>query len=144
MKINSINSNNQNQTTFQKGLYFTKTSTVLFDKSAKLKTIAKKAVSTSEDGFRYVENTTISNTIKDRIAKVPFVKDLAEKFDTFVYMKEPFKSPYYDKAYSPLKIKWFDTTTNSVKRCDVLGKDNYSRKQAVNDMLKNLEDGNFF
>lgn len=144
MKISAINSNTQNNPSFQKGLYFTKTSTVMFDKSKSLNCWAREHISTSSDGFKYLENKSASKSLKETIANIPFVKDLAERFDTFVYLRKPFRSPYFGKNYSPLKIQWFDESKGAVQSVEVLGKDGFSNDKAVKNMINNLETQNFF
>lgn len=146
MKINPIaftQSNQQNQTSFN-GLYFVKNPTVLFDKSAKLDIFANEAVSLSKEGFKYVEDTVVSPKLKDKISNIPFIKDLAEKFDTFVYLSKPFNNTYYNKYYSHLKVKWADSSSALPKKCDVIGSSPKSPNAAVNNMVKNLETQNFF
>lgn len=147
MKVNPITytqSNQQNQTSFQRGLYFVQSPTVLFDKTAKLDSFAKKIVSSSNEGYRYIEDTAISPKIKERIANIPFVKDLADKFDTFVYLSKPFKNNYYNKHYSHLKIIWADESKDIPQKCDVIGSSPKSSKIAVSNMIKNLETQEFF
>lgn len=147
MKVNPITftqSNQQNQTSFQRGLYFVQSPTVLFDKTAKLDVLTKKIVSSSEEGYRYIEATAISPKIKEKIANIPFVKGLAEKFDTFVYLSKPFKNDYYNKHYSHLKIKWADSSKDIPQKCDVIGSSPVSSKAAVSEMIKNLETQEFF
>ena len=82
MKINSIDKY-RIQPSMQAGLYFCKTSNVIFNKNANYKT--EEIVKISQDGFKYTEETRIPQIIKEKFAKIPFIKNLAEKFDTFIF-----------------------------------------------------------
>lgn len=144
MKINPINNNLQNNTSFQKGIYFTESPTVLFNKSAKFDSLKKETISISNDGFRYIENKSIPNKIKTAILNNAFVKDIAESFDTFVYVRKPFKCPDFDNFCSHLKIKWFDSEKNKVETRDVVGLNPNSEKFAANTMLNKLRLQEFF
>lgn len=144
MNINPMNTNSQHNLSFQKGLYFTDSPKVLFDKNIKVDDFMKKVVSTSEDGFRYVENKLVPNNIKDTISNCSFIKDLSEKYDTFVYVRKPFKCPDFENYCSHLKIKWFDSSKNKVETRDVVGLSNDSRKFALNAMLDKLKIEEFF
>ena len=58
-----------------KGLYFTRASNVLFNKNPKINfqnpiDVVKK----SEQGFRYIEDRTVSEKLKDRFMSIPFYK----------------------------------------------------------------------
>lgn len=143
MNINPIN-NQQNNTVFQKGLYFTKHPTVLFNNNAKFDGIIKDTISTSKEGFRYIENKNISNKIQENITNNPFIKDLAEKFDTFVYIRNPFKCPDFNNFCSHIKIKWFDSSKNIVETRDVVGISKDSKKLAQASMLDKLNINEFF
>lgn len=144
MNINPMNTNPQRNLSFQRGLYFTDSPKVLFDKSLKVDDFMKKVVSTSEDGFRYVENKLVPNNLKDTISNCSFIKDLAEKYDTFVYVRKPFKCPDFENYCSHMKIKWFDSSKNKVETRDVVGLSNDSRKFALNAMLDKLKIEEFF
>ena len=144
MKVNPVTqSNHQNQTSFN-GLYFVKNPTVLFDKSANIDVFANEAVSLSKEGFKYIEDTIISPKMKDKISNIPFIKDLAEKFDTFVYLSKPFKNDYYNKYYSHLKVRWADGSNVLPSKYDVIGSSQKSSKCAISNLVKNLESQNFF
>lgn len=144
MNINPNISNQQNKLSFQKGLYFTDSPKVLFNKNMKVDDFMKKVISTSNEGFRYVENKSVPNNVKNAISDNSFVKDLAEKFDTFVYVRKPFKCPDFENYCAHLKIKWFDPLENKVETRDVVGISNESRKLALNTMLDKLKINEFF
>ena len=132
--------NQQQNVSFQKGVYFIKNPSVIFEKSAKLNALSKDVFSISQDGFKYVENKKIAPELKEKILQAPFIKELAEKFDTFVYLSKPLKNNYYDKRYySHMKIKWAEN-----EKCDVIGSSADSAKAAVASLLNNLETQNFF
>ena len=104
----------------------------------------KKVVSISEDGFRYVENKSVPQKVKSAISNDSFVKDLAEKFDTFVYVRKPFKCPDFDNYCSHMKIKWFDSSKNAIETRDVVGISQESKKTALTTMLDKLKIKEFF
>lgn len=139
MKIDFTHNQQQN-TSFQKGVYFVKNPSIIFEKKQKVIVAHKDIFSVSQDGFKYIENKNIKADLKNRITNAPFIKELAEKFDTFVYLSKPLKNDYYNKKYySHMKIKWAEN-----KKCDVIGGSADSAKAAVASMLNNLETQNFF
>ena len=144
MNISVRNNSIQNRVSFQRGLYFTENPIVLFDKSAKSDFFAKKLVATSKDGFCYVANKMVPNNVKLAIANNEFVKELTEKFDTFVFVRKPFRCSAFDNYCSHMKIKWFDSLKNTVETRDVVGVSSASKKMALNTMLDKLKIKEFF
>ena len=58
----------------KKGLFFTKGYTVLYNQDRNINYVTKEAVKVSENGCRYIEDTLIPQSIKNRFANNPFVK----------------------------------------------------------------------
>ena len=144
MNINSTNTNQQRNLSFQRGLYFTDSPIVLFDKTIKVDDFMKKVISTSKDGFSYVEHNAVPNKIQETISNSSFIKELAEKYDTFVYVRKPFKCPDFESYCSHMKIKWFDSSKNTVETRDVVGLSQESKKTALTTMLDKLKIKEFF
>jgi len=145
MNINSINTNQQRNLSFQKGLYFVDSPSVVFDKNKKVESFLRHVFwEKSDDGFFYVENKSVPQKVKSAISNDSFVKDLAEKFDTFVYVRKPFKCPDFDNYCSHMKIKWFDSSKNTVETRDVVGLSQESKKTALTTMLDKLKIKEFF
>ena len=140
MRIQAIE-NNINS----KGVYFTKIPNVKFDKTqnANKSSIAK----VSEQGFRYVENKTISKEIKEKFLSNPFIKELSEKFDTFIFFREiPKNHPnnmQYNSHFSFAKISWTDLSKEGTEIRQVYGNSPISQKAATDAMFKNLENRKF-
>ena len=136
MHIQSINSYNPST----KGLYFSKVSNVLFNKDAKY--ITQKQVKISEHGIRYIEDTSIPQKIKERFQNNPFIKELAEQFDTFVFFRELPKGHENNLGwghFSYAKISWADFSKNMAQKRTVDGNSAISVNFATDKMFKNLE-----
>jgi len=145
MHINLINTNQQRNLSFQKGLYFVDNPTVIFDKNKKVESSLRRVFwEKSNDGFLYVENKSVPQKVKSAISNDAFIKDLAEKFDTFVYVRKPFKSPDFNNYCSHMKIKWFDSSKNAIETRDVVGISQESKKTALTTMLDKLKIKEFF
>ena len=145
MHIQSIN-NSQNNPSMKAGLYFTKKSNVLFNKNNNVNFLTDDIVKTSKDGFRYIEDTSISQSVKDRFAEIPFIKSLAEKFDTFIFFREMpkgSKNNFSIENFSFTKISWADETKNHAQQRIVNGSSPISQEFATNKMFTNLEHNNF-
>ena len=141
MKINSIDKY-RIQPSMQAGLYFCKTSNVIFNKNANYKT--EEIVKISQDGFKYTEETRIPQIIKEKFAKIPFIKNLAEKFDTFIFFSEIPKGAYMNfDNFSYTKISWGDTTKKIAQERVAEGNSPISQTLATEKMLKNIEKENF-
>ena len=103
MKVQAINTNNyqQNKPSF-KALYFSKKVPTL-----KYNYENQKITAT---GLKYVEDTSakLTQEIKEAIAENPFIKRVAEKFDTFVdYMGTKFSDSFNksNKTYGNFSSK---------------------------------------
>lgn len=140
MRISSILANNY-EPSMKAGLYFTKTSNVLFNKSKNLKYITDEIVKVSNEGSRYIEDTQISEAMKKRFMQIPFIKQLAEKFDTFIFFREIPKDESFFKldhiSYS--KISWADYSLKNAQSRDFVGKSRNSQLEATKNMLMNID-----
>lgn len=140
MHIQSINSYNPSS----KGLYFSKVSNVLFNKEAKY--ITQEQVKVSERGIRYIEDTAIPQKIKERFMKIPFIQEVSEKFDTFIFFRELAKGHENNLGwghFSYAKISWADFSRNMAQNRRVDGSSAISIELATDKMFKNLEQKNF-
>ena len=140
MHIQDLNSYNPSS----KGLYFTKISSVLFNKNAKY--ITQEPVKTSEKGIRYIENTEIPKNIKDRFLKIPFIKELSENFDTFIFFREipkGHRNNFLKEHIACTKISWADFSKEYAQVRRVDGHSPVSEDLALEKMFKNLEQENF-
>ena len=143
MRIQSIDKNNPSM---KAGLYFTKKSSVLYNKSKNLKFITNEPVKVSKEGTRYIEDNVIPQSIKDRFASIPFIKELSEKFDTFIFYREIPKNHYNNSGFhniSYAQIGWADYSKVMAERRDVQGCSPISQEIATEKMFKNLEQKNF-
>ena len=144
MRISSVN-NFEINPSMKAGLYFTKTSSVLFNKDKNVKYITNEVVKISKEGSRYIEDGSILPEIKERFAKISFIRDLAEKFDTFVHFHETPKSKRTNQfehvAYA--KVSWADYSKESAEKREFIGRSPISQELATDKMFKNIEDRKF-
>lgn len=141
MRIQSIDNSKQSPT-MKAGLYFIKKSNVLFNRDPNIKFITKDFVKVSKDGFRYIEDNLIPQSIKDRFAKNSFVKDLSEKFDTFIFYRElpkGHKNNFGCENIAFAKISWADFTQSHAQMREVNGHSPISEDLAIDKMFKELE-----
>lgn len=130
------------QPSMQAGLYFSKTSNVLFNKNANYKT--GEIVKLSQEGFKYIEDTKTTQIIKEKFANIPFIKNLAEKFDTFIFFREIPKGLYKNfDNFSFTKISWCDTTKKMAEIRRAEGNSPISQTLATEKMFKNIEKETF-
>ena len=128
----------------KKGLYFSKKSNVIYNINPKFEYITDEVVKVSEDGSRYIEDNLILPSIKERFAKIPFIKELAEKFDTFVFFREiPKEDNCNFNHLTYAIIGWADYSKEAAQRKAVIGRSTSSQKLATEDMFNNLEKGIF-
>lgn len=145
MRIQSIDNSKQSPT-MKAGLYFTKKSNALFNRDPNIKFITKDVVKVSKDGLRYIEDNLIPQNIKDRFVKNPFIKELSEKFDTFVFYRElpkGHKNNFGCENIAFAKISWADSTQSHVQMRAVNGYSPVSKDLAIDKMFTNLENRNF-
>ncbi len=82
MKLQRIN----NFGTFGKGLYFTATKNILFDKQANF--LYNPNTKVTKEGAKYIQDLEISKNIKKKFASTSLIKSLSKKYDTFIEYKE--------------------------------------------------------
>ena len=117
---------------------------MLFNKNTKY--ITQEQVKISERGIRYIENTGIPQNIKERFQNNPFIKELAEQFDTFVFFRELPKGHENNfgwEHFSFAKISWADFSKKMAEQRNVQGSSPISQELATDKMFKNLEQQNF-
>ena len=142
MRIQSIANNSPSM---KSGLYFTKTSNVLFNKNPDIKYMTDEIVKVSKEGSRYIEDTKISQTLKDRFAQIPLVKELAAKFDTFIHFHEiqkGGKNSQFENV-SCTQIIWADSKKPSIEKREFVGRSPLSKESATDKMLQNIEKQRF-
>ena len=118
-----------------KGLYFAKFG-VLFNKRAEF--LKNSGVSVSETGVRYFEDTSIPQKIKEAVEKNKYIKNLADKYDTFVSYSCRI-SPFNKKWVAILQLSWADYSQKFASKRDVFSKLDSADKQSAEDsLLKNM------
>ena len=145
MRIQSISGVKQ-APAMKAGLYFTKKSNVLYNKDKKIRYVTDEVVKVSKEGSRYIEDNLISKSIKDRFANIPFIKELSEKFDTFIFFRELPKEHKNNSGFHNLsfaKIGWADYSKGMAETREVQGCSQISQELATERMFKNLKDCNF-
>ena len=126
--------------TMRAGLYFSKNSNVLFNKNTNIKYVTDEIVKVSKEGSRYIEDTNISQVMKERFSTIPFIKKLAEQFDTFVHFHETPKGSIISKFehVSYAKISWADYSKKFAETKEVVGMNSFSQEKARNEMFEKL------
>lgn len=144
MRISSIN-NFETNPSMKAGLYFTKTSSVLFNKDKNVKYMSNEVVKVSKEGSRYIEDTCISPETKERFAKIPFIRDLAEKFDTFLHFHQTPKGERTNQFehVSYTKVSWADYSKKLTEKREFVGRSPITQELATEKMFKNIEQGKF-
>lgn len=132
MQVKSING-----ASFGSGLYFT-TTKVPFDKGIDL---GKKAgVKISQEGYKYIENVNISDSIIKKFQNNKLIKDLANKFDTFVLYEEIPQNKKISINHIVMgKVWWFDTIKNAPQYKGARGISRSSKDNAIDKMFKDLK-----
>ena len=151
MQIQSIssnlNNNNNNNISFKNGLYFAKTPYILFNKKTPINYFANEKfkynifnseILTSKEGFRYIKDDITPADIKKEVTNLPFIKDLAERFDTFVVCHKPSFIDNLKKYSSILEVFWADYSKGQVQNEVVIGYSKKSETDAVKNMIHNL------
>ena len=148
MQIQQITKNfNDNRTSFKAGLYFAKSPYILFNKKTPISYFANEKfvynfynskILTSNEGFRYIEDDIISSDMKKEIANMPIIKELSEKFDTFVVSYKPKFIKELKKYSSLVDIFWADHSKEQAQNKLVIGYSEKSELGAVSDMLRKL------
>ena len=76
--------------------------------------------------------------IKNKITNLPFIKDLTEKFDTFVVCHKPSFINNLKTHSSVLEVFWADYSKGQVQNEVVIGYSKKSETNAVENMIHNL------
>lgn len=140
MNINPIQQGHENlQTSFKKGLYFTKSSHIEISKKFQNTLTSNETIRESKEGFKYIVDTQTPQALKEKLAKIPFIKQLAEKYDTFIFCGEPFKCSFFNDYYSYLRVMWADRTKANVRIETFSGQSSISEQKAQEHMLNSLE-----
>lgn len=139
MYISKIN----NEINFKNGLYFTKSSSVLFNKSNEVNYLSEEIVKKSPTGARYIENTHLSQEIKDAFSKIPFIKNLAEKFDTFIWFSRIPKDYKEDTFISVAEIMWADYSKSKAEERMTYAASNVSEEDSFEKLINKLNNENF-
>ncbi len=139
MHISKIN----NGINFKSGLFFTKSSSVLFNKSENVSYLSEEIVKKSPTGARYIENTGLSQEIKDAFSKIPFVKNLAEKFDTFVWFSHIPKESANEKFQTIAKISWADYSKSKAEERMAFAESKISEKDSFENLIDNINNEKF-
>ncbi len=139
MRIQSIK--NYHAPSMKSGLYFTKTSSVLFNQDPTIKYATNSVINVSKEGSRYIKDTQIPQKIKDKFSEIPFIKELAEKFDTFIHFHETPKGSNYNQFehVSYAKISWADYSQKYAQHRNFVGRSPISQDLATEKMFKNIE-----
>lgn len=135
MYVSKIN----NEINFKNGLFFTKSSSVLFNKSENVSYLSEEIVKKSPTGARYIENTSISASVKEAFAKIPFIKNLAEKFDTFVWFSHIPKESANEKFQTIAKISWADYSKSKAEERMAFAESKISEKDSFEKLVGNIE-----
>jgi len=138
MQVSKINY--QNTPKFKAGLYFSKVSNVIFNKEANY--ITNKPVKVSSDGFKYIEDTELPEEMKKRFANIPFIYDLAQKFDTFIWTSFS-RDSICGKNAVVTKVSWGDSSQKYAPQKYVVTHSEKSKEDSINKMFENLEKGIF-
>ena len=96
-------------------------------------------------GREYLPDLKISKKLKEKIGKIPFIQNLAEKVDTFVSYRTK-KNPDYkkhnlNKFETNIAIKWEDAQGGHSKYA--YGGSDSSLNDAVNELLEKVTEERF-
>ena len=142
MPISKSSNLDKNASSFKAGLYFAKTPYILFNKKASIDysryNPIKNTILKSKEGFRYIKDDITSADIKKEVTNLPFIKDLAERFDTFVVCHKPSFIDNLKKYSSVLEVFWADYSKGQVQNEVVIGYSKKSETDAVENMIHNL------
>ena len=121
-----------------KALYFTKTPTVMLDKSAEF--MEHEAVSVTKDGIRYLKDNDIPKKIAEKLAELPFIKKISNKYETFVWFSE---SKNLDGYKSWVKISHLKDGNDYLTTHYVVGKNFHGQEIARENLFQNIKDKKF-
>ncbi len=140
MQVSKINY--QNTPEFKAGLYFSRSSSVLFNRNHNITFRTPDQPQVSSEGFRYFEDKNISEELKKRFANIPFIYDLAQKFDTFIWTSFS-RDSICGKNAVVTKVSWGDSSQKYAPQKYVVTHSEKSKEDSINKMFENLEKGIF-
>lgn len=124
--------------TFTNGVYFSKASNICFDKTATF--VNQSGMKVSENGYKYIENSTIPKQIKDKFLNNEFIKKISEKFDTFIWFDQVPANKKWGNGYIAMaKIWWADPSKNAAQSKGFRGVSKSTSARAVDNMFKELK-----
>lgn len=120
---------------FTSGVYFAKA--VSLNKVPQLN--KKIGTRISENGYQYIEDTTIPKHIKVNFLNNNFIKKISEKSDTFItYYQAEANKKLGSNFISMAKIWWTDSTKTKPQYKGSRGTSKTSMERAVVKMFKEL------
>lgn len=134
MLIQPVTNYNQ-QPNFQAGLYFTKSS--VLSKNCPNIRFARESAMESAEGYKYFPDIQIKPEIAERLKQIPFVKNLAEKFDTFIFFTKDAKG-INEKYTSFVSVTWADPGKKILQRKRYIGLSENSSEEATANLLDKM------
>ena len=125
-----INMSQPSSVKFGSGVYYTEDSNIGFVKN--IKTMAKDGVKFSEEGYKYHE-AKLPQEIKDRFENNELIKNLSEKYDTFIWFED---LECGNRNFVISKIMWNPTEENFPQAFPVVGYSEVSREDAIDKMFE--------
>ena len=119
-------------------LHFSKTPTILLNGAEDI--FEHEEVSITKNGIRYLEDKDIPKQIKERLANIPFIKELSRKCETFIWFVES-KGPKDYRSW--VKISHVENGSNNVTNHYVVVKNEYGQDVATETMFRNLREKKF-
>lgn len=136
MQVSKINY--QNTLEFKAGLYFSRSSSVLFNRNHNITFRTPDQPQVSSEGFRYFEDKNISEELKEKFANIPFIKKLAQKFDTFIWTGFSKEGLFGKKNIVVTKIAWADLSKKAAQEECVVAGSNISKEDSFDKMFEKL------
>lgn len=127
-----------NNTTFMSGVYFSRASNICFDKGGKfIRDMGLTKV--SENGYKYIEDISMSKPLKERFTEKEFINKLAKKFDTFIWHKQiPADEKGGNGFLSMVKIWWADPSESKAGSKEIIGASKNSADEALENMFDKI------
>ena len=123
---------------FKSGVYFSKSANIYLKNTGTQ--INNAVTKVSENGYEYLENTSITKPLRDKFLKNKFVKKLAERFDTFVWFEQVPANKKIGSGYIAMaRILWADPSKNALQSKGVRGISRSTSQRAVDNMFKDLK-----
>ena len=143
MQLHPIGTPN-NTPTMRAGLYFAKKSDLFLNKNTNIKHTTNEVIKISKEGYKFIEDRLIPETIKKRFARIPFIEELSKRFDTFIFYREIPKNKKRNpfNHLSLVKLIWKDNIKNETEIREAIGISPISQDLATNQMFIELENCN--